>query len=619
MKRDSYHIQKVLFWVMGLLAVTLAALLIHKGYALYKERIHQEELNVRNQEVQSEIDDMRTQIKELSENGEALQKFLDEKINGATGQDQSDQKQGDQGPPVQEAMSDSAVTDRQKTEGASEQGQSVQESASDSAEADGQQSEEASRQGQSVTENGQLADEVYGEDDAIIIDIPEKAKPQGNDSSAVVLNNNAALAEAKDADPAETISGNAPKERAGETISGNGMTTDGKQETISGNAVVDGQVIPFRYEETGTTLEEKRNVRSSYVETIMANGEDKATISNGTIDFSDMKIACLGDSLTAGDNMNDLEDYSKYAYPSVLKSILNAEEVYNLGIGGSSYGRYWDEAFVDRYKEIPEDSDIILVMGGTNDGFAASIDELGNINERKSRTFYGDVDELMRGLKENYPDVKIIFATPLPNILQDYLMSQRGYLLPQNVFTNAVKELAAEYGIDVIDLYNSNILDTHDSQIISAYMPDGVHGNPAGYQILAEHFASEIIRIMENDALYGTTVSGNSPESETISGNAAESTVSDNAVSGNDVNVKGQGNEEVPGGKETISAEELQQIEENNRKAADSAVIVTTLPAQGDASTPQTPPPSSGSEDNTKKTQETKNNYEYGGEAIIIN
>lgn len=612
MKRDSYHIQKVLFWIMGLLAVILAALLIHKGYALYKERAHQEELNVRNQEVQSEIDDMRTQIKELSENGEALQKFLDEKINGATGQEQGAQAQ-----PVQEAMSDSVVTDRQQKEGVSEQGQSVQESASDSAAADGQQPEEA--QGQSVTENGQLADEVYGEDDAIIIDIPEKARPQDDDSSTGVSNNSAALAEVKETDPAETISGNAPAEGGGETISGNEVTTDGKQETISGNAVVDGQVIPFRYEETETTLEEKRNVRSSYVETMMVNGEDKAAISNGTIDFSDMKIACLGDSLTAGDNMNDLEDYSKYAYPSVLKSILNAEEVYNLGIGGSSYGRYWDEAFVDRYKEIPEDSDIILVMGGTNDGFAASIDELGNINERKPRTFYGDVDELMRGLKENYPNAKIIFATPLPNILQDYLMSQRDYLLPQNVYTNAVKELAAEYDIDVIDLYNSNILDTHDSQIISTYMPDGVHGNPAGYQILAEHFASGIIRIMENDALYGTTVSGNSPESETISGNAAESTVSDNAVSGNDLNLKDQGNEEIIDEKEPLSAEELQQIEENNKKAAESAVIVNTLPEQGDTSTPQTPPPASGSGDNSKKTQDTKNNYEYGGEAIVIN
>lgn len=602
MKRDSYRIQKILFWIMAILAVILAALLIHKGYTLYKERIHQEELDVRNQEVQSEINDMQTQIKELSEDGEALQKFLDEKINNAAGQGQPVQE-----PPVQEAMSDSVVTD-------------------------GQQTEEVAEQGQSVTENGQSADESYGEDSAIIIDIPEKARSQDIDASTGVSVNDAALPETQEVNPTETtsgngiatddgqetISGNAPAEAPQETVSGNGITTDDGQETISGNAVVDGQVISFQHEETETTLEEKRNIRASYLETMMVNGEDKAVISNGTIDFSGMKIACLGDSLTAGDNMKDIEDYQKYAYPSVLKSILNAEEVYNLGIGGSSYGRYWDEAFVDRYEEIPEDSDVILVMGGTNDGFSASIDEIGNINERKPRTFYGDVDELMRGLKGNYPDAKIIFATPLPNILHDYLMSQRDYLLPQSLFANAVKELAAEYGIDVIDLYNSNILDTHDSQIISSYMPDGVHGNPAGYQILAEHFASEVIHIMENDALLGT-VSGNSPEGETVSGNGTESAVSGNEVSGNTVNTEIQENEEALTGEEPLSAEELRQIEENNKKAADSAVIVTTPPAQSETSTPQGSAPVSGGEDSTNKKQETKNSYEYGGEAIIIN
>ena len=30
-------------------------------------------------------------------------------------------------------------------------------------------------------------------------------------------------------------------------------------------------------------------------------------------------------------------------------------------------------------------------------------------------------------------------------------------------------------------------------------MPDGVHGNVAGYQIMAEHIASEIIQMIEQD------------------------------------------------------------------------------------------------------------------------
>lgn len=195
--------------------------------------------------------------------------------------------------------------------------------------------------------------------------------------------------------------------------------------------------------------------------------------------------------------MEGEEGYQQYSYPSRLKELLGAQEVYNLGIGGSSIGRYWSDAYVDRYQEIPEDTDIILVMGGTNDGFCVSEKEFGSLDERARRTFCGDLDELMRGLRESYPDAEIFFATPLPNVLQDYLMSERDYLLPQQKFVDVILTLAGEYDYGVIDLYNSNILDSHDANIVADYIPDGVHGNHDGYQIMAEHFASELIQHYE--------------------------------------------------------------------------------------------------------------------------
>ena len=210
-----------------------------------------------------------------------------------------------------------------------------------------------------------------------------------------------------------------------------------------------------------------------------------------------MKIACLGDSITAAANLESMEDYQQYAYPAQLQKILGAGEVVNLGIGGSSIGRYWENAFVDRYREIPEDTDLIIVMGGTNDGFCMNEEELGTLEERKENTFIGDLDELMRGLKENYPDATVVFVTPLPNVLHDMLRKERSELLPQSRLVGAMKQLAAEYEIPVIDLYNSNILDSHDAAIIYNYIPDGVHCNPAGYKILAEHFAAELIQMYE--------------------------------------------------------------------------------------------------------------------------
>ncbi len=423
----------------------------------------------------------------------------------------------------------------------------------------------------------------------------------------------------------DTVSGNGTAGTEADTVSGNAADYMEEAETISGNAVINGQVIPFERDEAEPTLEQRRKIRSSYLETLQINGEDRAVLDNSSYDFSDIRIACLGDSLTEGSNLDKMENYQQYSYPSVLKNLLNAEEVYNLGMGGSSYGRYWDNAFVDRYHAIPQDADIILVMGGTNDGFAASEKELGSLEEKKKRTFYGDVDELMQGLKRDYPNAKIIFATPLPNVLHDYLRAQRAELLPQNMYAKAIKELADQNQIEVIDLYNSNLLDTHDAQVISNYMPDGVHGNPEGYRILAEHIASQLIEIAERGGLE----------------NGKAGTVSGNVGSGADAMTSSEGMapgaapaEGVPGqAAEAQSTEERQRAEaerlarereeaekaaENNRKVAADAMVITpaaeTVPeaaAPTQQAAPETPP----AQDEMSVAEEK---YEYGGEAIVI-
>lgn len=295
---------------------------------------------------------------------------------------------------------------------------------------------------------------------------------------------------------------------SGDGISGNdisGNTTSGN--TTSGNTVSGSDIVlrkgknesrlsdPFGKKQY--TLEQRQEVRSSHTETLLVSEQDKRTISENNIDFSDIKITCLGDSITQAVNLDSIENYQELAYPHVLQEALDAAQVYNLGIGGSSIGRYWADAFVDRYQDIPEDSDIILVMGGTNDGFCASLVEFGNSAERKKRTFWGDLDELMDGLIEDYPHAEVIFMTPLPNSLQDYLKTQHPYLISQDKFAEVTRELAAEHGMEVIDLYNSNILDGHDKDNVLHFMPDGVHPNADGYEILGEHVAADLIRILQ--------------------------------------------------------------------------------------------------------------------------
>ena len=339
----------------------------------------------------------------------------------------------------------------------------------------------------------------YTEKKEVFLEEPDRAEGDGS-----VSDNEAYKGEAENLVSGNSVPGNLVY---GNFVSGNSVSGNSESEnSISGNSISGnlewGSFLPGGLV-SGNLLfpGEEREICASYENTMKINRQDKKIIADSEVDFSDCKITCLGDSITAASNLDTIENYQSMSYPSQLGEILGAEEVVKLGIGGSSIGRYWENAFVDRYQEIPEDTDVILVMGGTNDGFCASEKELGSLEKREKDTFTGDLDELLFGLQKDYPDAQIVLITPLPNVLHDLLRKSRDYLLPQSAFVRVMKQLGEEHGIPVIDLYNSNFLDTHDAAVIHALMPDGVHGNETGYRMLAQHIAAQLILIEEEEGV----------------------------------------------------------------------------------------------------------------------
>ena len=86
-------------------------------------------------------------------------------------------------------------------------------------------------------------------------------------------------------------------------------------QTVSANSI---EAAPVKWKKdyptvnSDKTLEEKMAERSSYEETLAVNAFDKKVIENSTVDFSDVKITILGDSITTASNLSD-EEKAKYA------------------------------------------------------------------------------------------------------------------------------------------------------------------------------------------------------------------------------------------------------------------------------------------------------------------
>ncbi len=202
------------------------------------------------------------------------------------------------------------------------------------------------------------------------------------------------------------------------------------------------------------------------------------------------KIIFLGDSITEGCGTSSQER----VYHGILKERYGLREIKNYGEGGTRVARQTeitslvrDRDFILRARDMDKDADVVVVFGGTNDyghGQAA----LGSIDNLDMHTFYGALHTLIRNLINDYVDKQIVFMTPLHRH-NEY---GQGTWKPDGVeqrplcdYVKAVKDVCEYYSVPVLDLYSCGELCGNTPVWYKEYMPDGLHPNDKGHEIIA--------------------------------------------------------------------------------------------------------------------------------------
>jgi acyl-CoA thioesterase I len=189
-------------------------------------------------------------------------------------------------------------------------------------------------------------------------------------------------------------------------------------------------------------------------------GGDSALSNDNPGDNDLNKVVAFGDSITAGSICPCV------SYPSRLSGLIG-KTVYNAGVGGSkaegNVGR--TQSVIDNYHPA-----YMLILYGVNDVITGNgIDGI-----------VGALAQMVSICKQN--NVVPVLAT-YPEPIEDHFVFAGGTL----ALNSSIRSLASSEGIKCVDLEAEFMGDNGPD--FSLYMPDGLHPNDAGTQIMTMAFA----------------------------------------------------------------------------------------------------------------------------------
>lgn len=183
-----------------------------------------------------------------------------------------------------------------------------------------------------------------------------------------------------------------------------------------------------------------------------------------------IKVACVGDSITAGSGVKDPQK----KYPAQLGVLLGSGyDVKNFGVGGATMLDDGNKPYKQQkaYQDaLAFKPDIVVIKLGTNDTKAVNWDT-------KKAGFVPSAKSLIESFQKASPKAKIYLCLPVPVIGAGNFGIREEILAPEVI--PLIKQLATEMKLEVIDLHAA-----FDGK--PELFPDRVHPNDAGATIIAK-------------------------------------------------------------------------------------------------------------------------------------
>lgn len=190
------------------------------------------------------------------------------------------------------------------------------------------------------------------------------------------------------------------------------------------------------------------------------------------------RITFNGDSITA-------KALTNIGYTEIVAERISAAATTNLGVPASTYTAPGYTPLYTRNSQIPGDTDVLVMLGGTNDyGLFAGGAPLGVISDSATTTFYGAVNTCIEYAIKAIPNAKIVICTPTRRG-SDAIANGQGLILSD--YCAAIIASAKKYGVRVADLYNDAIINPSIEQHARMfYNSDKLHPNENGHYRIAD-------------------------------------------------------------------------------------------------------------------------------------